>query len=48
LNLVAKERDWLDKIDRELELLPPTEDDLRAAVEETCGGLYDPASYGWT
>jgi methanol--5-hydroxybenzimidazolylcobamide Co-methyltransferase len=48
LNLVANERDWLDKIDRELELLPPTEDDLRAAVEETCGGLYDPASYGWT
>jgi methanol---5-hydroxybenzimidazolylcobamide Co-methyltransferase len=47
LNLVARERDWLDKIDRELELLPQAEDELRAAVEDTCGGLYYPASYGW-
>lgn len=47
LNLAEKERDWLDKIDRELEMLPPAEDDLRADVEETCGGLYDPASYRW-
>ncbi len=47
LNLVARERAWLDKIDRELELLPQAEDELRAAVEDTCGGLYYPASYGW-
>jgi methanol--5-hydroxybenzimidazolylcobamide Co-methyltransferase len=47
LNLVARERDWLDRIDRELGLLPQAEDELRAAVEDTCGGLYYPASYGW-
>jgi methanol--5-hydroxybenzimidazolylcobamide Co-methyltransferase len=47
LNLVARELAWLDKIDRELELLPQAEDELRAAVEDTCHGLYYPASYGW-
>jgi methanol--5-hydroxybenzimidazolylcobamide Co-methyltransferase len=47
LNLVARERAWLDKIDRELELLPQTDDELRAAVDDTCHGLYYPASYGW-
>jgi methanol--5-hydroxybenzimidazolylcobamide Co-methyltransferase len=47
LNLVARERAWLDKIDRELELLPQAADELRAAVEDTCHGLYYPASYGW-
>ena len=47
LNLVPRERDWLQKIDRELELLPQAEDELRAAVEDACGGLYYPASYGW-
>jgi methanol--5-hydroxybenzimidazolylcobamide Co-methyltransferase len=47
LNLVARERAWLDKIDRELELLPQADDELRAAVDDTCDGLYYPASYGW-
>jgi hypothetical protein len=47
LNLVARERAWLDKIDRELELLPQADDELRAAVDDTCHGLYYPASYGW-
>jgi methanol--5-hydroxybenzimidazolylcobamide Co-methyltransferase len=47
LNLVARERVWLDKIDRELELLPQAADELRAAVADTCDGLYYPASYGW-
>ena len=48
LNLAAKERDWLDKIDRELETLPPNGEDLRADLEDSFGSPYDPASYGWT
>lgn len=48
LNLAAKERDWLDKIDRELDTLPPNGEDLRADLEDSFGSLYDPASYGWT
>jgi methanol---5-hydroxybenzimidazolylcobamide Co-methyltransferase len=47
LKLSAKERTWLDRIERELGALPPSAVQLRAEVEDTYGKMYAPASYGW-
>jgi methanol---5-hydroxybenzimidazolylcobamide Co-methyltransferase len=47
LSLSIKERTWLERIERELDALPSSGEQLRAEVEESCGGLYAPSSYGW-
>ncbi len=48
LDLSRKERQWLDRIARELAGLPADENELRASVLERHGELIDLASYGWT
>lgn len=45
LQLVPKEQAWLRRIAADLDALPSTAEELRHAVQESCGALYDPASY---
>jgi hypothetical protein len=47
LQLSAKEQQWLRRVEGELEALPGKEDELYAEMTETCGELFDPASYGF-
>jgi methanol--5-hydroxybenzimidazolylcobamide Co-methyltransferase len=48
LNLSGRERQWLERIERELRGLPAKEDDLRNEMLEQHGQVFDPASYGWS
>jgi methanol--5-hydroxybenzimidazolylcobamide Co-methyltransferase len=47
LNLSGRERQWLERIEKELCGLPAKEDDLRNEMLEQHGQVFDPASYGW-
>jgi methanol--5-hydroxybenzimidazolylcobamide Co-methyltransferase len=46
LTLAPKERQWLDRIERELAGLPAREEDLLAEMLEQHAGVFAPASYG--
>jgi len=46
MQISPKERQWLDRIERELCAIPPDEMDLRQQVEERYEGMFDPPSYG--
>ncbi|MBV8211906.1 MAG: hypothetical protein JOZ08_01625 [Verrucomicrobia bacterium] len=46
LQLNKKERQWLDRIEREFDALPQDERTLLDEMQETYGGLFDAKSYG--
>jgi methanol--5-hydroxybenzimidazolylcobamide Co-methyltransferase len=47
LNLSSREQPWLQRIEKELCILPAKEDDLRSEMLEKYGQIFDPPSYGW-
>jgi len=46
LILIAKEKQWLDRIERELDSLPAAESELLAEMREQRAHEFDPSSYG--
>lgn len=46
LELSAKERNWLRRIESSLNGLPEREEELTEEMQGAYGGVYDPASYG--
>jgi methanol---5-hydroxybenzimidazolylcobamide Co-methyltransferase len=46
LTLNGKEVEWLDRLSRELDVLPADEQDLLASMQEKYGHLFSAASYG--
>jgi len=47
LKLGAKEKQWLDRIEGQLQNLPGDEEELRGVMEERYAGVFAPGSYGW-
>jgi hypothetical protein len=46
MQISAKERQWLDRIERDLSAIPQDEEHLRRQMAERYSGVFDPASYG--
>jgi hypothetical protein len=46
LRLSAKERQWLERIERELSEMPESEEELLGTIVAANGYCFDPASYG--